>query len=58
MRDVELEEEDVVENGVDVSVADEDEDEEWNRDEVADAGESGRKSPHTHDFFLFFGNCL
>lgn len=58
MRDVELEEEDVVENGVDVSVADEDEDEEWNRNEVADAGESGRKSSHTHDFLFISFFCF
>lgn len=52
MGDVEPEEEDVVEDGVDVSIADEDEDEEGNRDEVADAGDGGRKSPRSHDFFF------
>lgn len=54
MGDVELEEEDVVEDGVDMRIADEDEDEEWNRDEVADAGDSGRNSPHGHCFFFLF----
>jgi hypothetical protein len=53
VRDVELEEEDVVENRVDVSIADEDEDEEGNRDEVADASDDGRKSPYIHDFVVF-----
>lgn len=54
MGDVELEEEDVVEDGVDMRIANEDEDEEWNRNEVADAGDSGRNSPHGHDFLFFF----
>lgn len=53
VRDVELEEEDVVEDRVDVSIADKHEDQEGNRDEVADAGESGRKSPRAHDFCFY-----
>jgi hypothetical protein len=46
--DVELEEEDVVEEAVDVRVADEDEDEEGDGDEVAEAGDDGGPLPHGH----------
>jgi hypothetical protein len=41
MGDVELEELDVVENAIDVGVADEDEDEEGDSDEVEDGGSDG-----------------
>lgn len=52
MGDVELEEVDVVEDGVLVGVADEDEDEKGNRDEVADASKDSCVCPYTggHDF--------
>lgn len=50
--DVELEEVDVVEDGVFVGVADEDEDEEGDGDEVGEAGDGGCESPHSHDSFF------
>ena len=40
--DVELEEEKVVEDAVDVGVADEDEDEEWQRDKIQHHCDNGR----------------
>lgn len=43
--DIELEEVDLVQGAVDVGVADEDEDEEWQGDEVEDGGDDGGVAP-------------